>query len=256
MFFSFQSYASEYDLQITKVVETNDAIYFEPESDLHRNIIYYFPKTEVLVEPFLATIKKNTIHVSARLQKLTKRIPEQLHISWKGKLLRPYTLIAQQDCEINVDSSIRIEQFLSARGKTLFGIPDTIICDYFLQTNELDFESKLSEVRRLNFKKKLLNTNLTLNLKTPIIDQRLISLTDLHDFLKTTLELSSDILFSIDEAMFLLGISLGYIDDIKADEQSMLDILMTEILPQQYVLRDSIQTNPTREQYEIIQYTL
>ncbi|QRK09619.1 hypothetical protein JQX13_05660 [Archangium violaceum] len=122
--------ASGGGVPVVHVVETADAVYFEPTATHQSNIVWVYPKARTVVSRDAANATYLLVERVLRDVQLPAD-PGSLHPSWKGRQALFYQVESESECVLATRPEMRfIQQWVKAKGMTIHGTKRSAICSF------------------------------------------------------------------------------------------------------------------------------
>jgi hypothetical protein len=113
-----------------RVVNTEDAVYFESTAAGQQGIVWVYPKTKTVVKRFTADPTFLQVDRLLRDVQLPAN-PGTVHPSWEGKQALFYQVVSQNECVLKLRTEMRfVQQMLMAKGVTVQGTQRSAICTF------------------------------------------------------------------------------------------------------------------------------
>jgi hypothetical protein len=148
------------------VVETASAYYFLANSDT--NVVYYFPKLETRLYPSTPIVPGVPRYRAAVVLKTRdESSAEQVKPAWKGKILSPYNIRLDSDCEFHASSPMRsVQQTLSALYRDVSGAEQTPLCEFLFRLPSAHLDENLAKIQAQADSGALIDYTFTLHVRT------------------------------------------------------------------------------------------
>lgn len=122
--------ASSGEVPVRRVVETEEAVYFEPAAPDLPNIVWVYPKTQTVLFRDAA----NPTYLQAERVLRNVQLPADpgsLEPSWSGKRALFYQVKSEDECVLKTRTEMRfIQQWVKAKGMTIQGTQRSAICSF------------------------------------------------------------------------------------------------------------------------------
>lgn len=120
---------------VSRVVETQEAYFFDSIDSAHEGVVFYLPKAETIVRPVSAVSSAWVAELV--LREVPPVAPGALRAEWAGRLLQPYILRPQRECALErVDGMRFITQRVQARGRDVSAAVAAPVCSFSFALDE------------------------------------------------------------------------------------------------------------------------
>jgi hypothetical protein len=118
---------------VRRIVDTADAVYFEPTAASQQGVVWVYPKTRAVV----ARSAQDPAYLQADLILREVQLPDDLSTlepGWRGKQALFYQVTAQSECILRRLPEMKfIQQWVRAKGVTIPGAQRSAICSFTFQ---------------------------------------------------------------------------------------------------------------------------
>ncbi|HEX8540001.1 MAG TPA: hypothetical protein VF664_21240 [Cystobacter sp.] len=113
-----------------RVINTDDAVFFEPTADNQEGIVWVYPKTKTVVKRYAADPTYLQVDRLLRDVRLPAD-PGTLHPSWAGRQALFYQVTAREECVLKAWPTMQfVQQWVKAKGITIQGTQRSSICSF------------------------------------------------------------------------------------------------------------------------------
>lgn len=199
------SYAAS-PIDTKNVVETDSGVFWEPSDEANRNIVFYFPKTETVVNT-TGVSSSQVRGYTATLKPKMHTLPsiESVHQAWAGKSLRPFSIKTNESCKFNETNVLFVNVDTDIAGRTVSGADETI-CQFRFSIRTRNHDEVLAQINEKMRNNTLIGRSLPLSLSVASTESAwMLSWSTVQEFLKPHARER----FEHDEAVLLLGIALS-----------------------------------------------
>lgn len=118
---------------VRRIVDTADAVYFEPTAANQQGVVWVYPKTRAVVSRYA----QDPAYLQADLLLREVQLPTDLSTlepGWRGKQALFYQVTAQSECILRGLPEMRfIQQWVRAKGVTIPGAQRSAVCSFTFQ---------------------------------------------------------------------------------------------------------------------------
>ncbi|WP_186643805.1 hypothetical protein [Fluviispira vulneris] len=139
VFFVYAQYAYSVGQPIKQYVETEEAIFFDSTLATAKDIVFYFPKTYLDFQAFydddiIPNPDPELYIARVRTRTFIFRTLEELNKNWTGKILRPWNILANDECRLETRENITdTVQSIKMFNREISGASNAPICEFYFK---------------------------------------------------------------------------------------------------------------------------
>ncbi|BBH52909.1 hypothetical protein [Fluviispira sanaruensis] len=139
IFFGYTQIAFSEGQSIRQYVETENTIFFDSTLAPAKDIVFYFPKTYLDFQAFydddiIPNPDPDLYIARVRTRTFIFRNLEELNKNWAGKILRPWNIFANDECQLVTRENITdTVQSIKMFNREISGASSAPICEYYFK---------------------------------------------------------------------------------------------------------------------------